>query len=98
MFTDSVIAAQVFTFITMGSEAISNTISFTLYELANNPGVQSRLQKEIDTVLLTQEITYNNLKKMTYMDQVINGFVFFSLILLFFNCSIYLFISVNSNK
>ncbi|XP_075213777.1 cytochrome P450 6a2-like [Lycorma delicatula] len=72
VFTDSVIAAQVFTFITMGSEAISNTISFTLYELANNPGVQSRLQKEIDTVLLTQEITYNNLKKMTYMDQVIN--------------------------
>lgn len=73
VFTDTVIAAQVFTFITAGSEAISSTLSFTLYELAKNPDIQSRLQMEIDSVLSTQELSYNSLRKMTYMEQVLNG-------------------------
>lgn len=73
VFTDALIAAQVFSFVTVGSEGISNTLSFALYHLCVNPDVQKKLQNEIDAVISSQEFTYSSLKKMTYMDQIING-------------------------
>lgn len=44
------------------------------YELALNPKIQSRLIDEIDTVnseLDNNEITYDTLKKIKYLDMVI---------------------------
>ncbi|XP_075213867.1 uncharacterized protein LOC142320078 [Lycorma delicatula] len=72
VFTDYMIAAQIFVFISAGTEMTSTVLSFVLYELAVNKDVQKRLQEEIDSVLSNQELTYDALKKMTYMEQILN--------------------------
>ncbi|KAG8287216.1 hypothetical protein J6590_043586 [Homalodisca vitripennis] len=71
--SDECIAAQSFVFLTGGSEATANAIAFILYELAVNPHVQTKLQQEVDSVLGKYEgkLTYQSLKEMTYLDQII---------------------------
>ncbi|XP_075213388.1 putative cytochrome P450 6a14 [Lycorma delicatula] len=72
VFSDNIIAGQTFVFISGGSETISAALSFTLHELAVNRDIQRRLQEEIDSALSDQELTYESLKKMTYMEQILN--------------------------
>jgi len=82
-FSEELMAAQCFVFYAAGFEATSNTLSFILYELAQHPIIQKKLQEEIDRVLEQQEngtITYDSLHEMQYMDQVINGTYPFSII------------------
>ncbi|RLU18765.1 hypothetical protein DMN91_009122 [Ooceraea biroi] len=52
----------------------SITLSFVGFQLATHPEVQNRLRDEMSTVLnkYDNEITYEALKEMVYMDQVIN--------------------------
>ncbi|XP_075234491.1 putative cytochrome P450 6a14 isoform X2 [Lycorma delicatula] len=71
VFSDYIIASQTFLFISAGSDTTASIISFALHELASNKDIQRRLQNEIDSVLSNQELTYDALKKMTYMDQII---------------------------
>lgn len=72
VFTEDCIIAQTFMFISAGSETTAATLSFILYELANHPKYQQKLQEEIDNVISRQGFTYQSLKNMTYMEQVIN--------------------------
>lgn len=50
-------------------------MSYCLYELAQNQDIQDRLRNEIQTVLEEQEgqLTYESIKAMTYLNQVISG-------------------------
>lgn len=50
-------------------------MQMALYELAYRPEIQERLRKEITDVLAKhdEEMTYEALAEMTYLDQVING-------------------------
>ncbi|KAH9893066.1 cytochrome P450 [Xylariomycetidae sp. FL2044] len=48
---DSEIIGNAFIMFLAGHETTANVIHFTLLELANNPAVQRRLQKDIDTIL-----------------------------------------------
>lgn len=73
VFSDNIIAGQTFVFISGGSETVSAVLSFALYQLAVNRDIQRRLQEEIDSALSDQELTYESLKKMTYMEQILNG-------------------------
>lgn len=67
-------AAQAFVFFVAGFETSSSVMSFAVYELAKNPDMQSKVQKEIDEIFKTpQDITYENLKRMTYLDMIIKG-------------------------
>lgn len=68
------IAAQCFLFFLAGFETSSTTMSYCLYELAKNQEVQNRLRKHIHEVLkkYENEITYEALQDMPYLDQVIN--------------------------
>ena len=47
-FTDKEIVANSLGFLMAGNETVSNTLSFVFYQLALNPGIQEKLQSEID--------------------------------------------------
>ncbi|XP_046999428.1 cytochrome P450 6k1-like [Schistocerca americana] len=67
------VAAQAFVFFAAGFETSSTTMSFALHELAHHPGIQTRLQEEIDTVLKQNngQITYDAVNSMQYLDKVV---------------------------
>nr|UOV22656.1 cytochrome P450 6a23 [Epicauta chinensis] len=67
------LAAQCFIFFLAGFETSSTTMTFALYELARQPRIQQKLRKEINDVLQkhNNQITYDAIKDMKYMNQVI---------------------------
>lgn len=67
------IAAQTFVFFFAGFETSSATLTFILYELANNFDVQERLRKEILECKDGDGINYETVLKMPYLDRVVNG-------------------------
>ncbi|KAK7789220.1 hypothetical protein R5R35_007046 [Gryllus longicercus] len=73
-FTDNLVAAQAFVFFVAGFEATSSTISFALHELSVNREIQQKARKEVDDILQESsgEITYEALKKMDYIDNIIS--------------------------
>ena len=55
-----------------GYDTTGNTLAFALYELAKNPDVQEKLRTEVEDITdgdLEKELTYDDLQKMTYLDQ-----------------------------
>lgn len=72
------IAAQAFLFFLAGYETSSTTMLFTLYELALNPEIQTKVRQEIGNALQKHgDITYEMMMDIPYLDQVINGMVKF---------------------
>lgn len=69
------LAAQAFVFFGGGFETSSTTMSFVLLELALNEDVQIKLRDEINTVMSSynNELVYESLGEMQYLDMVING-------------------------
>ncbi|XP_017794617.1 PREDICTED: cytochrome P450 9e2-like [Habropoda laboriosa] len=67
------ITAHAFAFFFGGFETTSSLACFAAYELATNPEVQRRLRDEIDRVCKeTDEITYEKLYSMKYLDAVVD--------------------------
>uniref|UniRef100_A0A1A9WGR5 Cytochrome P450 n=1 Tax=Glossina brevipalpis TaxID=37001 RepID=A0A1A9WGR5_9MUSC len=66
-------AAQAFVFFIAGFETSSATMSFCLYELAKHLDIQTKLRLQIENVIEqhNNELTYEALNSMPYMDQVI---------------------------
>lgn len=73
--TDLDLAAQALIFFFAGFDTVSTLMYFMSYELALNPNIQQRLQKEIDDTLkeCNGDLTYEALLKMKYMDMVVCG-------------------------
>nr|AIW79991.1 cytochrome P450 CYP3115A1 [Nilaparvata lugens] len=71
IFTDVSIFANSFLFLSIGTNSTSCVLSFMLYEISINTDIQDRLRKEIDSVLAGENITFECLKQLTYMDKVI---------------------------
>lgn len=73
--TDSLIASQAFVFFAAGYETSSTAMANTLYELALNQKVQDTLREEIEHEYSKHSgnLTYDNIKKMFYLDKVFKG-------------------------
>ncbi|EDW32567.1 GL11710 [Drosophila persimilis] len=68
------IAAQAFVFFAAGFETSSTTMGFALYELAQHPDIQQRVREECQEVIQKYggELTYESMKELVYLDQVIS--------------------------
>ncbi|XP_016974099.2 uncharacterized protein LOC108040923 [Drosophila rhopaloa] len=68
------IAAQAFVFFAAGFETSSTTMGFALYELAQNQDIQSRVREEVLEVIekYNGDFTYENIKELAYLNQVIS--------------------------
>ncbi|XP_052839470.1 LOW QUALITY PROTEIN: probable cytochrome P450 6a21 [Drosophila gunungcola] len=68
------IAAQAFVFFAAGFETSSTTMGFALYELAQNQDIQNRVREEVLEVgqKYNGDLTYESLKDLVYLDQVIS--------------------------
>ncbi|PSN29418.1 hypothetical protein C0J52_26728 [Blattella germanica] len=66
--------AQSFAFLSAGFETSSTTMTFTLYEMALHPDLQTRLRKDIMGGLakFNNELTYEAIIEMQYLDMVVN--------------------------
>lgn len=69
------VVAQCFVFFIAGFETSSTTMSFALYELSKHPAIQDKVREEIIQVLKkhNNQVTYDAVKEMKYMGQVIEG-------------------------
>ncbi|KAL1117865.1 hypothetical protein AAG570_004178 [Ranatra chinensis] len=71
--TMDLLVAQCFIFILAGLETSSSVITFCLYELALNAGVQEKLRLEIQEAEKRHGgLTYQAVQEMTYLDQVVS--------------------------
>ncbi|XP_062133730.1 cytochrome P450 6a2-like [Drosophila sulfurigaster albostrigata] len=68
------LAAQVFVFYVAGFETSSSTMSYALYELSQHTDIQDKLREHINSVLQQFEgkLTYESIKAMRYLNQVIS--------------------------
>ncbi|KAK0077873.1 hypothetical protein PV325_001280 [Microctonus aethiopoides] len=71
--TDELLAAQLFVFFAAGFETSSTTIGNTLFEMAMNPSIQSKLRTEINDELIRSngKYDYESIHNMKYMNKVI---------------------------
>lgn len=69
------LAAQAFVFFIAGYETSSTAMTFTILELAQRPDLQIKMRDEINSVLKKHDnkLTFDGLKEMTYMEQVLRG-------------------------
>nr|XP_018895932.1 PREDICTED: probable cytochrome P450 6d4 [Bemisia tabaci] len=74
IFTENIIAGVVTSFLFAGLEPVSAITTFCLYELVRHPEMQERLFQEIQSARKEScgEIKYEDLKKLRYLDQVVN--------------------------
>ena len=68
------IVATAIVILVAGYDTTGSLLSFACYELAKNPDIQARLRQEAEEVLngIEDELKYEDLQKMTYLDQVLS--------------------------
>ena len=68
------IVATAIVFLAAGLDTTGTTLAYACYELAKNPDVQNRLREEVNEITndSDKDLTYDDLNKMTYLDQVIS--------------------------
>ncbi|XP_069699312.1 cytochrome P450 6j1-like [Periplaneta americana] len=71
---DDIFVAQAFQIFIGGFETSSSTTTFALHQLAFHPEIQERLREEImgNLAKYNQEVTYDGINEMTYLDMVVS--------------------------
>jgi cytochrome P450 family 6 len=67
------IAAQCFIFYLASFSTSPTLMTFALYELAKHQQIQEKVRNEIETVLGNEEITYESIQDLVFMNQVVDG-------------------------
>lgn len=67
------VCAQTLLSVTSALGSTATTMSWCIYELAKRPSVQDKLIEEVQRVLDSQELCYDALQEMTYLEQVVLG-------------------------
>lgn len=71
--SDDAIFAQGFNFLIAGYETSATTMSFALFEIAKHPAVQESLKNEIrDAIESGEELTYDKINSLDYMNMVVD--------------------------
>ncbi|GJQ77926.1 Cyp6a9 [Trypoxylus dichotomus] len=65
-------AAQAFVFFIAGFETSATTINFCLFELAQHSDIQEKVRSEIEEILQDEQVSYDSVEKLKYLDQVID--------------------------
>lgn len=72
--SDEDVTAQALVFFFAGFDSVSSLMTFMSYELALHPEIQKKLVEEIDkTAQSFDELTYDTIKSMKYLDMVVSG-------------------------
>jgi cytochrome P450/NADPH-cytochrome P450 reductase len=69
--SDENIGYQMTTFLTAGHETTSGLLTFTIYELLENPACLAKARDEVDRVLGNQNPQFEHLAQLAYLDQVL---------------------------
>lgn len=68
------VVAQAVQFYLAGSETVSTTMSFALYELCLNKDIQNKVRTEIQNILVSYGgLTFEAINNMKYLQMVIYG-------------------------
>lgn len=62
------ISAQAFVFFLAAFETAGSAVTFCLFELAKNPEIQQKVHEEIDKSMNTEEVTYDSVKSLKYLE------------------------------
>jgi pentalenene oxygenase len=65
------ICSEILTLAVAGTETTASVLSWVLYELANNPEIDERVQAELDSVLGDRPVTFADLTQLPYLGRVI---------------------------
>lgn len=78
------LAAQCLIFFIAGYETSSTTMSFALYEMAQNNEVQDKARAEVLSMMKKHngELTYDGVMEMKYLQQVVDGNLYLILLVL----------------
>ncbi|XP_046683221.1 probable cytochrome P450 6a14 [Homalodisca vitripennis] len=72
LMTDECMVAQAMLFFMGGSESVTSTLTFALYHIAKDTGIQARAVQEVDKVITRHGgWTYQAVKEMYYLDMIL---------------------------
>lgn len=66
------ISSEILTLAVAGTETTASVLSWVLYELARNPGVEARVLDELDEVLGDRPVTFDDLGRLPYLKRVVD--------------------------
>jgi len=69
--SDEELRDEAMTLLFAGHETTANSLTWTFYQLAQNPEVEARLFAEVSSVLCGRSPTIDDLKQMPYLDMVV---------------------------
>ncbi|MDX2918966.1 MULTISPECIES: cytochrome P450 [Streptomyces] len=62
---------EAMTFLTAGIETVATTLTWLYYEIARTPGAQDRLEAELDEVLGSRPVTFDDLPRLPFTQSVV---------------------------
>ena len=70
--TDTEVRDELVTILFAGTETVGSTLSWAFHEIARHPEVERRILEEIDSVVGTRQVDFEDVPKLTYTRQVLD--------------------------
>jgi pentalenene oxygenase len=71
-FSDAELHDQVITFLAAGIDTTANTLAWALGLIAQDPDVQQKFETEIDALLEGEDVSYDNIRSLTYTSAILD--------------------------